>query len=159
MTPQRVTVDIALRWGDLDALGHVNNATMARLLEEARFRGFWGAPGGSPAPGFEEAVVEGDRQGRRTVVARQEIEYLRQLPYRAAPVQVGLWFTRIGGASFDVAYELSAEEAEGRVVYAIASTVLVMVDADTGAPRRITLAERSAWEAYLGEPPRFRRSR
>ena len=36
----RITVPLPLRWGDQDAYGHVNNATMFRLLEEARIRAF-----------------------------------------------------------------------------------------------------------------------
>lgn len=37
----RLHVPIKLRWSDLDAYGHVNNAEMLRLLEEARIEAFW----------------------------------------------------------------------------------------------------------------------
>ena len=37
----RLHVPIQLRWGDLDAYGHVNNAEMLHLLEEARIAAFW----------------------------------------------------------------------------------------------------------------------
>ena len=37
----RLHVPIRLRWSDLDAYGHVNNAEMLRLLEEARIQAFW----------------------------------------------------------------------------------------------------------------------
>lgn len=34
-------IDVAVRWTDLDAYGHVNNAAMVRLLEEGRIAAFW----------------------------------------------------------------------------------------------------------------------
>jgi acyl-CoA thioester hydrolase len=36
-------------------------------------------------------------------------------------------------------------------------TTLVLVDAASGAPRRIGEAERDAWLPYVEEPPTFRR--
>ncbi|HIZ99270.1 MAG TPA: thioesterase family protein, partial [Candidatus Janibacter merdipullorum] len=38
--PQRFSTDVVLRWGDMDAYGHVNNVQYHRLLEEARVRAF-----------------------------------------------------------------------------------------------------------------------
>jgi acyl-CoA thioester hydrolase len=35
-----ITVDIPVRWGDLDAFNHVNNTVFLRFLEEARIRFF-----------------------------------------------------------------------------------------------------------------------
>ena len=37
----RLHVPIALRWSDMDAYNHVNNARIFTLLEEARVRAFW----------------------------------------------------------------------------------------------------------------------
>ena len=37
----RLHIPIPLRWGDLDAYGHINNVEMLRLLEEARIQAFW----------------------------------------------------------------------------------------------------------------------
>ena len=34
-------ITVPVRWSDVDGYGHVNNATMLRLLEEARIRAFW----------------------------------------------------------------------------------------------------------------------
>jgi acyl-CoA thioester hydrolase len=34
----RLHIPIHLRWGDLDAFNHVNNASMLKLLEEVRVR-------------------------------------------------------------------------------------------------------------------------
>src|SRR4029453_11919256 len=40
-TDVRLHVPTPLRWSDLDAYGHVNNARMLSLLEEARIPAFW----------------------------------------------------------------------------------------------------------------------
>ena len=74
-------VPIHLRWGDLDAFNHVNNATMLKLLEEARVRVFWSPIVGEEAP--DTAVIEAGLDARElTLIARQEIEYLAPVPYR-----------------------------------------------------------------------------
>ena len=64
----------------------------------------------------------------------------------------------MGGASLDVCYEVySPPGTEPRTLYTRAVTTIVLVDAATERPRRITADERAAWEPYLGEPLEFRR--
>lgn len=173
----RLRVPVQLRWSDMDAYGHVNNVEMLTLLEEARIEAFWAHP--APAPGLA-ADVPPDREpwptavldagpGARTatLVARQEIEYLRPLGYRRTPVVVDMWIGHLGGASIDVCYEVhdalpdvpaTAEPpVTGASPYARAVTTLVLVDAASGSPRRIAADERSAWLPYVEEPPAFRR--
>jgi len=147
----RLTVPIQLRWGDQDAYGHVNNATMLQLLEEARVRGLW-----------ENGRHATD--GVWTLIARQEIEYLLPLPYGLEPVPVEMWVSNVGGSSIEVGYEIhapeDAEDAAGRegTVYARAATVIVFVDAGTGRPKRLEEEDKARWLPYLGEPVPFRRS-
>lgn len=154
----RLSVPIHVRWGDLDAFGHVNNATMLRLLEEARVRTFWATgPGDGSAPAT--AVLEvGPEANTLSLIAHQEIEYLAPVPYSSEPIRIDMWFSRIGGASIEICYEVHPPTTSGLdVVYARASTVLVLVDATSLAPRRITASERAAWEPHLGDPLEFRR--
>jgi acyl-CoA thioester hydrolase len=153
----RLTVPIHLRWGDLDAFGHVNNATMLRLLEEARVRTFWApAPGdGTPLP--TAVLPAGPEADTLSLIAHQEIEYLSPVPYSAEPIRVEMWFSRIGGASIEICYEVRSPESHAEATYARATAVLVLVDAETLAPRRLTSRERSAWEPYLGDRVEFRR--
>ncbi|MGO2741761.1 MAG: hypothetical protein ACTIAP_12255 [Cellulosimicrobium funkei] len=47
----------------------------------------------------------------------------------------------------------------GGAPYAKAATTIVVVDAATGSPRRISEAERAAWEPFVEEPLTFRRRR
>jgi len=152
---RRLHVPIHLRWGDLDALGHVNNTSMLKLLEEARLRAFWRPEDGTdaaPTAVFDMSVLEGGGT-RATLVARQEIEYLRPVPYGQRPLDVQLWVGGIGGSSVEVCYEVfSPLGEEPRVLYARASAVVVLVDTTTGRPARWGAAEREAWAPFTGAP-------
>lgn len=151
----RLHVPIALRWSDFDAYAHVNNAEMLRLLEEARIQAFWRADDG--ASGHPTAVLDA-RPGAETIslIARQEIEYLRPIPYMRSPIDIELWVGHVGGASLLICYELfSPEGVEPRVLYTKAATTLVMVDAATGTPRRITDDLREILADYVEAPVEF----
>jgi acyl-CoA thioester hydrolase len=162
----RLHVPIKLRWSDLDAYGHVNNAEMLRLLEEARILAFWvsdtGADGASldaDAVGSTTAILDG-RPGADTLtlIARQEIEYLQPVPYLREPLDIELWIGHLGGASLEVCYEIySPAGAVPRQLFTRAASTLVMVDAASERPRRITERERDAWSPYLDDPIVFKR--
>ena len=153
----RLHVEIPLRWSDFDAYAHVNNAEMFRLLEEARIQAFWRSDDGT-TPGAT-AIIDG-RPGADhiTLIARQEIEYLRPIPYMRAPIDIELWIGRIGGASLEICYELySPTGVVPRILYTRAATTLVMVTAATGIPHRIGDDLREAWEPYVEDPLSFQR--
>ena len=151
---RRLHIPIPLRWGDLDAFNHVNNTSMLKLLEEARVRAFWSPAPGEGAP--PTAVLDSSiRSGVLTLIARQEIEYLAPVPYQRHPLDVQMWFGKLGGSSIEVCYEVCSpkESAQGvQTVYARATTVVVKADAETGRPLRLTPEERDAWSPYVGEP-------
>ncbi|KEF03231.1 MULTISPECIES: acyl-CoA thioesterase [Streptomyces] len=126
-----------LRWSDMDAFGHVNNAVFVRYLEEARIDFMWRL-----APGEGSASFSGG-----SVVARHEIDYVRPLVHRHAPVTVESWVTKIGAASMTIAYEIKDEET----VYVRASTVVVPYDFAQQRPRRITAEEKSFLREYLDD--------
>ncbi|MDN4483092.1 acyl-CoA thioesterase [Demequina lignilytica] len=155
----RIHVPITLRWSDLDAYGHVNNAEMLRLLEEARIRVFWADR--SAAEEHEvphTALIAGGPDAETiTLIAAQRIEYLEPIPYLRRPLDVQLWIGRLGGASIEICYEVwSPAGDEPRALYAKAATTLVLIDAESNRPRRLTEAEREAWSPHLDEPVRFR---
>jgi len=170
----RLHIPIPLRWGDLDAYGHINNVEMLRLLEEARVRSFWRADdlvgGGDPVAGRD--LVGGGDPGLPptavldltadstiwSLVSRSEIEYLVPMPYSRAPIDVEVWIGRLGGASLDICFELySPIGVEPRVLYARAATEIVTVDAASGRPTRIPAELRQQWAAYLEPPLTFTR--
>jgi len=155
----RLHVPIRLRWSDLDAYAHVNNAEMLRLLEEARIQAFWvndeaaGADGsGTSAQAARGTAVLDGRPGAATLtlIARLEIEYLAPIPYLREPIDVQLWIGKLGGASLDVCYEVYGPAGpESPRLYARATTTIVLVDAATERPRKINAVERAAWTPYL----------
>ena len=153
----RLHVPIKLRWSDLDAYGHVSNAEMLRLLEEARIEAFWITDDAEEAVGGSTAVLDG-RPGADTLtlIARQEIEYLAPIPYLRQPLDVQLWLGRLGGASLEVCYEVRAPEGtEPDTLFSRAATTIVLVYAASQRPRRINERERAAWTPYLDEPVQF----
>lgn len=81
-----VDIDLQLRWSDEDALGHVNNARVLTLMEEARLR--WTQPRGNSG-----------RFQHGTVVASLTVDYLRPLYYQPNMI-VRLSVVRIGTKSF-----------------------------------------------------------
>ncbi len=137
----KITVRVSLRWGDMDAFGHVNNATTVQLLEQARVVG-WFSSG---------------REVKDVVVARNLIEYLAPIPYSSEPIEVEMWVAKTGGSSLEVHYEVFAPIDGERLLTTRAATVIVFLDPATGSPRRLGAQERSDWDAYLDQPIAFRR--
>jgi acyl-CoA thioester hydrolase len=154
----RIHVPISIRFNDLDAYGHVNNAAMLTLLEESRIAVFWGS-GDLRVDGVNDAeapVADTRDASTITLVARQEVEYLAPIPYLREPLDVQLWIGKLGGSSLEVCYEVcTPESVDPAVVFARAATTVVLVDALTGKPRRITDREREAWGAHVDAPITF----
>ncbi|MBA8991374.1 acyl-CoA thioesterase [Curtobacterium pusillum] len=150
-----------MRWSDIDAYGHVNNSAMLRLLEEARIVGFWGPdPEERDSDGsIPEPIIDGrPGSGTMTVIAAQRLEYLASIPYFRQPLDIQMWIGRIGGASIDVSYEVwSPAGHEPAVLYTRATTALVMVDAASNRPRRLSDAERESCAPYIEPAVQFSR--
>ena len=103
----RMRVAVPMRWRDQDAFQHVNNSTMLTILEEARVRAFF-RTGDEDAPAT--AILDpGLDAGTLTLIASHHVEYLAPVPYRRAPLEVDMWFSRIGGSSVELCYEVSDE--------------------------------------------------
>ncbi|OCG75657.1 acyl-CoA thioesterase [Microbacterium sediminis] len=150
----RLHVPVHLRWGDMDAFNHVNNATLVKILEEARIRAFWKHE--DPAQRVDTAVFDQDmRVGEEgpyfTLIAKQGIEYLAPIPYQQAPLDIRLWFTRFGGSSAEIAYEVWGGPDDA-TLFGRATTVIVLVSQESGGPVRMPEALRAAWGPYLEEP-------
>lgn len=157
----RLHVPIPLRWSDLDAYGHVNNAAMFGLLEEARIDAFWRSDvddGESDVDAGSTRIFEGGPTADTfTLIARQQAEYLAPIPYLRDPLDIELWIGHVGGASMDVYYEVySPAGLDPRVLFARAVTTIVVIDAATQKPRRIRDDEREVMSRITDDPVRFR---
>jgi acyl-CoA thioester hydrolase len=155
---QKKRVLLALRWGDMDAYNHINNVQYVRLLEEARVRLLGSPSQPRTIPAEKDAVPLFTEVGEDTIslVSRHVIEYRAPLEYRSDPVAVDLWVARVGGASFDIGYEIS--EPDGSRSYLLAETTVVFADRESGTPRRVSARERALLKQLLAGPVPFRRA-
>ena len=131
----RYTYLCPLRWSDMDAYGHVNNARFLTLYEEARVALMFNAASAAGVTSFEDGIV----------ISRHEVDYLRPVDY-GEPVRIELWIEEIRPSRFVVAYELfDHDELASR-----ARSVCVPFDLAGGRPRRVTGHERDFLSPWLG---------
>ena len=131
---EKFLYDASVRWSDMDAYGHVNNARFLTIYEEARVALFFQGAREHGLGSFEEGIV----------IARHEIDYLRPVDY-GDPVRVEMWISEQRAASFTVAYELFDDgELASR-----AKSVCVPYNLANGHPRRLTPEEREFLRPYL----------
>ena len=124
--------EVQLRWSDPDMLGHVNHARALSLLEDARL-----------------AMQDPDPERRSgLILARLEVDYLRQLYYRVGErLCVGSTVTRLGTKSFTVRQELFQDDE----VAIRADVVMVLFDFATDSSRALSEAERAHWSRFLAD--------
>ena len=113
-----------VRWGDLDAFGHVNNATYLVYAQEARFA--W------------SKMIE-------MVVARAEVDFLAPIYQGDIFLDIEIWVNKIGTSSFGVTYEMKNEDE----LVAVVKSVQVTVSMETKKSRPLNDAERDFLNKYL----------
>lgn len=121
-----LTVDV--RWGDMDAFGHVNNARYFTYCESARIRYFQelgldldrAATGRAPA---------GRPDTHAPAVVSASCNFLRQVHYPAT-LDVGVRVTEVGRSSFTLDYGIFRHDS-GELV-ADGQSVAVWVDYAAG---------------------------
>ena len=113
-----------VRWGDLDAFGHVNNATYLVYAQEARYE--W------------SKMIE-------MVVARAEVDFLAPIYEGDIYLDIEIWVNRIGTSSFGVTYEMK----NGDELVAVVKSVQVTVSMETKKSRPLNDAERDFLNKYL----------
>lgn len=126
---------VHVRWDDLDAFGHVNNASYLTFIQEARADFTWYS---RKAKGLPPMLAD-------MVVARAEVDYLEPIFEGGIEISCFIWCGRIGNSSFDLQYELTSPG----VVNARGKTVQVAVAMDTQRSRPLSEAERVFLTEYL----------
>ena len=112
---------IAIRWGDMDAMGHVNNTVYFRYMEQARIG--W----------FESLLPRGEAwRAIGIVIVNASCNFKKPINYPGT-VEVKVFAGEPGGSSIDTYYDLSLEEE----LYADGAAKVVFVDAQKQKPLRI----------------------
>ncbi|MDF9745277.1 acyl-CoA thioesterase [Natrinema salsiterrestre] len=113
------TVDISVRYRDLDPLDHVNHAVYASYLEIAR-------------TSYLREIAALPSEEISFVMANLEISYDRPIRMGDDPT-IALSVSRLGDSSCTMTYEIRADDA----VAATAETTIVHVDPETERPSSI----------------------
>jgi len=124
---------IEIRWRDLDAYGHVNNAVYLTYLEEAR-------------DAWVHQVLGKVTDTWDFVLARVAIDYRRELVQDDGAVLVRCGLGSIGRGSIRTREEIAKLDG---TVSAAAESVIVPRDPSDGRSRPLTDEERSALEGEL----------
>ena len=125
-----------VRWDDIDAFGHVNNAKYLTYIQEARFQwSFYQYAAKNEKPTLVEMVV-----------AKAEIDYLVPIYEGGRFYDVNLWVESIGNSSFVMGYEVVGDSG---VVHAKVKSVQVAVSMETKKSRPLTEPEREFLTQYL----------
>ena len=124
-----------VRWDDLDAMGHVNNAKFLTYAQEARF--LWATEEFSGAM-RETSLFE-------MVVARAEVDFIEPIYEGGRFVDVEITIGKIGNSSFNMLFTIGDQ---GKV-FAKVMTVQVAISTETMKSRPLTDKEREFLTKYL----------
>ncbi len=126
---------IEIRWRDMDAYGHVNNAVYLSYLEEAR-------------DAWVHEVLEPVTDTWDFVLARVAVDFKSELKQEDEAVLVRCWLGSIGRASVRTREQIV--KLDGTVA-AEAESVTVPRDPRTGGSRLLNDEERAVLEGELPE--------
>ena len=124
-----------VRWDDVDAFGHVNNAKYLVYAQEARFQWSTVQFDGKDEPPSIIAMV----------VGRAEVDFIAPIYVGDFNLDIEIWVNKIGTSSFGVTYEMK----NGEELVAVVKTVQVTVSMDTKKSRPLNDAERDFLNKYL----------
>jgi acyl-CoA thioester hydrolase len=130
----RYSTFIPIRYGDMDTLGHVNNAKYLTYLEQSRIsyirdRGMW----------------DGSLSAQGLIIARIEIDYRAPISMDDGQAVVWTRVSRIGNKSFEMTQVVLAERGGQTLTAAEAKTVIVVYDYTTG----VTVPVPDSWRALI----------
>jgi acyl-CoA thioester hydrolase len=119
---------IPVRWGDMDAMGHVNNTVYFRYMEQARIS--W----------FESLVPRGEAWASiGIVIVNASCTFRRPINYPST-VEVRVFVGAPGRSSVPTSYELHVREE----LYADGAATVVFIDAKEQKPLSIPQTIREA---------------
>jgi len=131
------SVEVPVRFRDIDGMGHVNNAVVFTYMEQARsewYRHLMGI----------KSVAEFD-----FILAHASCDFKRAIGF-GETVVVTVTLTRIGVSSFAFAYEIRSKERD--TLFATGESVQVCYDYGNKKPIPIPPAFRKKLKAELARP-------
>lgn len=123
-----------LRWGDMDAQRHVNNAVYLDYLQDARVDYLLSGP-----PQMKELLDTG------VLVVGHQVEYLAPVEFSLRPLRINLWVDAVGASRFVIGYHLY----DGDTLAVRARTAAVPFDLAGNQLRLLTANERSVLTSAL----------
>ena len=127
---QLARVSISVRWRDMDAMGHVNNAKYVSYLEEARVRWMLGVEGMS----LSDRIAP--------VVAATNINYRLPIVW-PNDIVVELFVERLGNSSVTIGHRIVDQNDDSKL-YSDGNVVVVWMDTQTGKSAPLPEAVRGA---------------
>lgn len=124
---------VYIRFNDIDAFGHVNNAVYLTYVEQARVHYF-----------NEIVGWEWDWSKDGIILAKAEIDYLQPVTFRD-DIRIRTRCARIGTKSMDIEYQIVKIHEGNEILMATANTVVVAYDYET----KKTIPVPEAWKAAI----------
>jgi acyl-CoA thioester hydrolase len=125
---------IPIRFSDIDAVGHVNNAIYLTYFEIARLN-YW------------KEIINWNLRENGVIVGRSEVNYLRPITLDDEIVCY-VRTTRIGNSSFDMMHLLVRITPNGEEICTTGKTVCISYDYSLNKSVSIPLIEREKMIAY-----------
>lgn len=135
------TYHCPVRWGDMDAQGHINNAAFVDYLQETRVDFMHSGP-----PVMRDLLSDG------VVVVSQQVEYLAPVIFTGIPLRVDLWIDALGASRFVIGYRVF----DGETLAAQARVAVTPFDLGRNELRRLTSAEREFLSGHLDPADQLR---
>ncbi|ASU34102.1 acyl-CoA thioesterase [Mucilaginibacter xinganensis] len=125
---------ISIRFSDIDAVGHVNNAIYLTYFEVARLN-YW------------KEVITWNIREQGVIVGRSEVNYLKPITLDDN-IFCYVRTTRIGNSSFDMMYLLVRVTPNGEEICTTGKTVCISYDYSANKSIAIPNREREKMIAY-----------
>ena len=111
--------ELQLRWNDMDALGHVNNAIFITYFETAR------------AHYMPQACTGWDWHKDMFLIANVNVDFHKEMLLMAQNPTVWIRTSKLGKKSFTLDYVITSEEKDEQILHASGTTTQIMFDMKT----------------------------
>ena len=112
---------VPMRWGEMDALGHMNNVSYFRYFEQARIS--W----------FDDLKIDYSPGSEGPILGTLSCRYVRPAVY-PAEIEVTTYVGKAGRSSFGMFHEMYLA-GDPAVLFAQAEAVMVWIDISAGKSR------------------------